>query len=222
MKRKVASLAQRSSIAEKLRFRLYSALPGLYPGALCRLSRHDAVALTLDDGPSERTRDLLAVLRREGLAATFFLSGTAVAAWPDLPRAIRDEGHAIASHGYAHVSPLWWSRGEVAHDIAQSVSLIEKNSGTRPLLYRPPYGQLHPMHHRVPGTQGCRLVLWNVFIGDYDSRIAATELQRRLVSVRGGDILLLHDQPASFERTAACLRLLAEILRNHDLETMTL
>ncbi|MBR9978121.1 MAG: polysaccharide deacetylase family protein [Bacteroidetes bacterium] len=221
-KEKGPPLSYRSTIAEKMRYRLHSVAPRLYPGAQCRLSGRDAVALTIDDGPSETTRDLLSILESESLTATFFLSGAAVEVHPDLPGVILEQGNAVASHGFAHASMLRKSRKGVQEDIARSLSVIEKTSGQRPTLYRPPYGRLHPLHYGLPRAQGCRLVLWNVFIGDYDHRIDVPELHRRLATVRGGDILVLHDQAASFDRTSACLRLLAGMLRIRDLQTMTL
>lgn len=205
-----------------MRYHLHSVAPRFYPGAQCRISGCDAIALTIDDGPSETTRDLLSVLEREALTATFFLSGAAVEAHPDLPGVILEQGNALASHGFAHASLLRKSRKRVQEDIARSLSIIEQTSGQRPTLYRPPYGRLHPLHHGLPEACGCRLVLWNAFIGDYDYRIAVPELHRRLASVRGGDILVLHDHAASFDRTSACLRLLAGMLRTRDLQTKTL
>ena len=76
-------------------------------GAYAHGSRREPkVALTFDDGPSERTEALLALLARHGVKATFFLTGEKARARPDLVEAIRRAGHQVEDHGEWH-RPLW-------------------------------------------------------------------------------------------------------------------
>src|SRR5260370_16308127 len=64
------------------------------------------VALTFDDGPHpEATPRVLDALARAGVPATFFLVGEHAQRWPALVRRIRDEGHLIGNHSFAHRIP---------------------------------------------------------------------------------------------------------------------
>ena len=71
-----------------------------YLRSLCRRSEAGAVvALTFDDGPDPvRTPELLEVLARHDVKATFFLTGKQVAANPELVRRIVAEGHVVGNH----------------------------------------------------------------------------------------------------------------------------
>src|SRR5438876_5391899 len=61
-----------------------------------------SVALTFDDGPSEDTEELLNVLSRYGLKATFFMLGRQVELFPQTARRVIEEGHEAGNHSYSH------------------------------------------------------------------------------------------------------------------------
>jgi peptidoglycan/xylan/chitin deacetylase (PgdA/CDA1 family) len=205
-----------------LRYRVHSHLPRLYPGAQCVIARKDAVALTIDDGPSSATKQLLAVLDTAGITATFFFSGSAALEHPRRLRAVIERGHTVASHGFAHEDLSVKSRREVADDITRSLDTIEAVSGVRPTLFRPPYGRLHPLHRDIPRALGCRLVLWSMLPGDFDKTVSSDELRGRLDAVHGGDIVVLHDRVEDAERTYVCIHHLGILLRRRGLRAQTL
>lgn len=60
------------------------------------------VYLTFDDGPSPVTEQILDVLKKENIPATFFVLGKNVEEYPDLTKRIASEGHKIANHSYSH------------------------------------------------------------------------------------------------------------------------
>ena len=59
--------------------------------------------LTFDDGPSLNTPEILDILERENIKATFFVLGSQVENMPETTKKIYEKGHFIASHGYSHV-----------------------------------------------------------------------------------------------------------------------
>lgn len=205
-----------------LRYRVHSHLPRLYPGAQCVIARKDAVAVTIDDGPSPVTKPLLDALDAAGVTATFFFSGSAALEHPRRLRAVCDRGHTVASHGFAHDDLSLKSRNEVVDDIAHSLRTIEAVSGVRPTFFRPPYGRLHPLHRDIPRALGCRLVLWSVLPGDFDAGVPADVLFSRLDGVRGGDIVVLHDHAEDADRTIACIHHLGALLRRRGLRALAL
>ncbi|SMB91110.1 polysaccharide deacetylase family protein [Deinococcus hopiensis] len=150
------------------------------------------VALTFDDGPSERTAELLAVLARHGAQATFFVTAPAVEARPDGLRALMEAGHEIGAHGRWHVPalllPPWreWAQ----------VRWHPRAGGPGPYLYRPPYGGHSPLTRLLAGLAGRQVALWDVEGRDWTDTPALTLAAQALAQIRPGSVVLLHDGPA--------------------------
>ena len=98
------------------------------------------IALTFDDGPSEITPQLLDVLKRKNVKATFFLQGDHVVAHPDLVRRIHNEGHVIGNHSWSHRSFDGLSDAEALSEITRTNEAIRKITGVTPELFRYPKG----------------------------------------------------------------------------------
>ncbi len=209
-------------ILQRLRYRFQSGLPHLFPGALCRIEDAHSVAVTIDDGPSETTALLLEQLSQHGIIATFFLTGEAVAKHPAHVKSIVEHGHAIGSHGYRHNDLARQPREAVKTDLELSLNGIESETGIRPKYYRPPYGRLNPLHRHIPGEFGCQLVLWNRLPGDFDASVSEAELGKRIGKIQDGDIIVLHDLASSFDRSAAGLAFIADLLQRASLKAVTL
>jgi len=73
-----------------------------------------------------------------GVRATFFWLGCTAAAYPNAVRALKREGHEIASHGYGHVVLGKLKPRELAADLRASTELLGQLTGERPLGYRAP------------------------------------------------------------------------------------
>jgi len=160
--------------------------------------RGQSVALTFDDGPSEPfTRDILASLARHGIRATFFLIGAHCERLPEIARLVAAHGHAIGNHSYSH--SLFSGLDFSYRDAERAQLVIEKTTGVRPDLFRPPYGILFPWHARRIRALGLSVVRWTFNPADYRAR-DPQELSRRVVSgAAPGDVLLLHDGRATGE-----------------------
>ncbi|WP_018112330.1 polysaccharide deacetylase family protein [Thermus igniterrae] len=164
-------------------------------GAYAHGSRRDVrVALTFDDGPSESTAELLALLRRHGVKATFFLTGERARARPHLVEAIRREGHQLEDHGEGHRAwTLFLPWREWAH--------MAKNPGR---YYRPPHGLHTPFTRVFARLLGKRIALWDLESKDWLDQPPEALAERLLYYLRPGSVVLLHDGP---ERTLRLLEL---------------
>jgi peptidoglycan-N-acetylglucosamine deacetylase len=100
-------------------------------------TRESVAALTFDDGPDpEYTPRLLAILERYRAQATFFMTGKAAQAHPELVRRVAQAGHAIGNHSWDHPSfPLISGRERRAQIRACAQALVPYGSR----LFRPPY-----------------------------------------------------------------------------------
>lgn len=151
------------------------------------------IALTWDDGPDRRfTPQILDVLKKHNVKGTFFVVGARAAAIPEMIKRMHDEGHVIGNHSYWH--PNFGKKGvaSMEWEINETDKVIEKITGSRTVLVRPPYGnitedevkQLGPMHKHMIG--------WNVDSLDW-RQLPADEVERNVLSnVKPGSIILMH------------------------------
>jgi peptidoglycan/xylan/chitin deacetylase (PgdA/CDA1 family) len=153
------------------------------------------IALTFDDGPNPPyTNQLLDLLRREHVRATFFVVGEAVARQPALARRIVAEGHEIGNHSWDHAHLIALSPDAIRAELVRTAGAIERATGTRPALMRPPFGQRDYAVIGEARALGYAVVMWSEPLAeDWTQPGARVIAQRVLESARDGDIIVLHD-----------------------------
>jgi len=173
------------------------------------------VVLTFDDGPHPRhTRRVLQILETHRAPATFFLVGRKAEAHPEVVRAILESGHSIGLHSYRH-DWLFALRGgrRVRDDLARGVAALEKVTGRRPALFRPPIGHTNPIIGRIAEALELVIVGWTIGGRDGWAGARADGVAARVCrELCDGAIILLHDAPESGDREPAALRALPRIL----------
>lgn len=168
------------------------------------------VYLTFDDGPSRHTPEVLRILKREGVTATFFLLGEQVERQPELVKQIAAEGHAIGNHTYDHVyEELYGSFRNFAEQIMRTDDAIYAASGIRTTLVRAPggtYSNFDSGYFDAMKAAGYRVHDWNVDSGDSKrALVPATEI---IANIRGSKIantlnVLMHDSVGHAETVKA-------------------
>lgn len=153
------------------------------------------VALTYDDGPNPPyTTEILHVLQREGVHATFFVVGRAVAAYPNVVREEVQEGNAIGNHTWAHTHLIVMTRGEIARSLQRTQAAIFAAAHVRTHLMRPPFGARDWLVLDVTHKLGYTVVMWSVPLAkDWEYPPAPVIARRILRYVRDGSIIVLHD-----------------------------
>ncbi len=182
------------------------------------------IAITFDDGPHPQfTPQILDLLRREEVPATFFLVGKKIEAFPEIARAIRDAGHELGFHGFTHC-PLWMKSGAtLEREIAQSRQAFQKELGFQPTLFRPPYGIRGRRIMRLAASLGWKTIYWTRAGWDW-TEISGKEVARRaLKKAAAGNILLLHDSDgphleADRRRTVEALEIIIRELKRQHFE----
>lgn len=140
------------------------------------------IALTYDDGPNPAaTLQLLEVLARHQVRATFFLIGRFVRQRPDLARAIAAGGHLIGNHTMSHPWLAWQSATRIREELTGCNAALEDALGIPIRYFRPPHGALRPYVHRTARDLGLTPVQWNVTASDWrpssPEKIAANVVQ---------------------------------------------
>jgi peptidoglycan/xylan/chitin deacetylase (PgdA/CDA1 family) len=173
------------------------------------------VALTFDDGPHEaHTRKVLDALDRANATATFFVIAKKAEKNVEVVREIVRRGHAVGLHSYAHDRLFALrSSGRVRADLERGLEAIERITGVRPSLFRPPVGHTNPAIARVADELGLLTIGWTV--RGLDGVPWAREervVQRVKTGLGDGAIVMMHDAAEEGEREPAGVRALPAVL----------
>jgi len=156
------------------------------------------VALTFDDGWDPATlRQIYRILVREGVPATFFVTGIYVQRAPALWRQIAAAGFPLANHSYLHRDTRDLAPRVVAKDLALTREVVEGVTGQAMLpYYRPPYGARNAETDRLAAAAGFPyVVLWDTTAADTTARQTVGGVVRNATAGRSGSIVLLHAGP---------------------------
>lgn len=127
------------------------------------------VALTYDDGPNPAaTPQLLDVLARHNVRATFFLIGRYVRPQADLVRAIAAAGHLIGNHSMTHPWLPFISDARIRDELAGCNAALEDTLGAPVRYFRAPHGARRPYALRTARELGLVPVQWNIICGDWN------------------------------------------------------
>jgi peptidoglycan/xylan/chitin deacetylase (PgdA/CDA1 family)/GT2 family glycosyltransferase len=157
---------------------------------------HSRIALTFDDGPNEPyTSQVLGILERYGIKATFFIIGQNARRYPEVCRRIVTAGNVIGNHSYHHHKSLCLRRSKaVARDIELAHQAIYECTGFEPKLFRPPHGFRTPWLMRTVRHLGYKVVTWDNMTGDWKANKSAEEIERTIVQrAKPGSVIVLHD-----------------------------
>jgi len=174
------------------------------------------VYLTFDDGPSKHTPEVLSILKREGVTATFFLLGQQVERQPELVKQIVAEGHAIGNHTYNHVyRELYGGFRNFADQIMRTDDAIFQAAGIRTTLVRAPggtYANFDQGYFDAMKAAGYKVHDWNVDSGD--SKRVGVPASEIIANIRASKIantlnVLMHDSSGHAETVKALPSIIA-------------
>jgi peptidoglycan/xylan/chitin deacetylase (PgdA/CDA1 family) len=162
-------------------------------------SRSKDIALTFDDGPNPAaTPQILDLLNRYSICATFFVIGRFVRECPYLVREMTSLGHALGNHTDTHPALTFLSARRVYEELSGCQDAIMCVAGVQPRWMRPPFGLYGPRLRGAvlrAGLQG--IAMWCIDCGDWipqpDEQLIASLAHVGKNRDRGGDIVLLHD-----------------------------
>ncbi|WP_443043375.1 polysaccharide deacetylase family protein [Streptomyces sp. NBC_00358] len=158
----------------------------------CRKAK--CIALTFDAGPSEHSARLLDILKEKKVKATFFLLGKRhIEKYPELVRRMADEGHEVASHTWDHKILTRIPPAEIREELRRPDDEIERLTGHRPTLMRPPQGRTDDTVRKIAREEGLAEILWSVTAKDYLTDDPDLIRERVLQQSSRDGIILLHD-----------------------------
>lgn len=159
------------------------------------------VYLTFDDGPCpETTPQLLDILDRNGIKATFFCVGDNVRKYPELFAELIRRGHRVGNHTMHHLKGFRTACQTYVADVEMADSLI----GSR--LLRPPYGRIRLSQLRRLRSK-YTIVFWDVITRDYNRELSpefVCGVVRRYA--RNGSVIVFHDSLKASKNMLAAIQ----------------
>ncbi|GAO42082.1 polysaccharide deacetylase family protein [Flavihumibacter petaseus] len=153
------------------------------------------IAITFDDGPdSTLTPQVLDLLRKEKVPATFFVIGNKLNGQEALLQRAHTEGHIIGNHSFSH-APLFdlYSSKRMQQELAEVNAQLFYILHNRPRFFRPPYGVTNPNLAKAVRRTGMKAIGWNVRSLDTVTPDDDKLFERVMRSLQPGAILLFHD-----------------------------
>lgn len=167
------------------------------------------VALTFDDGPDPAfTPQVLKVLQKYHVPATFFTLGASVDQYPEIVKAENKAGHLIGNHTYSHSRLSTLSTGEIRAEIIEADAEIKKAIGKTPEFFRPPYEELTENILTVSRDQHKQIILSTITLEHESAKTPKAKAERVLQLVFPGAIILAHDGRLNRSETVAALPIL--------------
>ncbi|MBK3496169.1 polysaccharide deacetylase family protein [Viridibacillus sp. YIM B01967] len=164
------------------------------------------IALTFDDGPHPRyTEQILDLLTKHKVKATFFVIGENAEKQPELVLREYNEGHELANHTYTHTYNQ--SVNVLEKELKKTNDLIHKITGFYPVLFRPVGGQYDDNMINVAVKNGYKVVIWSWHqdTEDWKSPGVNKIVKKVLNNTKPGDVILFHDGGGNRTQTIKAL-----------------
>lgn len=150
------------------------------------------VALTFDDGPNEiYTPQILDILKKHDVKATFFALGQHVDEFPHIAKRIVDEGHTIGNHSYTHPNFANETDETILQEIEWTQESIRDATGVTPTLYRLPFGA--GGRHVVKLLEPLKSIIWNIDTQDWLTKDPQKIYDNTINNLQQHSLILMHD-----------------------------
>ena len=188
------------------------------PGASAKL-----IALTFDDGPwPTTTSQVLDVLKKNNVKATFFVVGKQVQQYPQLLKQVVAGGHALGNHSWSH-QYHFFDESAAARELDETATLVYKISGIKTFLFRPPGGMLNNGLAAYAQNKKHAVIMWSADSKDWRHRRNSTQalIDSVLEEAKPGGIVLLHDGGGDRSNTVQALPQLIAQLKKRGYKFVT-
>jgi peptidoglycan-N-acetylglucosamine deacetylase len=185
-------------------------------------SKGHELALTFDDGPGPYTQQLVGVLNKYRVHATFFAIGEEERYFSAGTLLELHSGDVVGDHTETHPMMASLSAHEQREELVEQIARIELLGGPRPRLFRPPYGSFDATTFHLLHQLHLLMVLWSTDTSDYTLPGVQAIVQSALAGAHPGAIILMHDAGGDRSETIAALPAIIKGLRKRGLEPVTI
>jgi len=164
---------------------------------------------------TDHTDEILKNLKAGNVRATFFMVEFWTEKYPDYVKKIDEAGHEIGTHSATHSYMSKQSEQEIRTELKTSSEAIEKVTGKKVELFRPPYGDYDDLLVDTAKDMGLYSIQWDVDSLDWKD-LSASDIAERVISrVKNGSIILCHNNGL---HTAEAVPIIIDTLRAKGFE----
>ncbi|KAB2954424.1 polysaccharide deacetylase family protein [Heliorestis acidaminivorans] len=153
------------------------------------------VTLTFDMGYEKEgaTPQILDILDKHNIKATFFFTGHWVKTQPELLKRIVEEGHIVGNHTWGHPSLPDISEEKLTKEIMSLHDHIKEHVNYEPKYLRPPRGEFSRKTLEISKQLGYQSVFWSIAVVDWKPNSSAQNVYKGVIQqLHPGAIILLH------------------------------
>ena len=152
------------------------------------------VAITFDSAwGADKTQGILDLLKEYNVGATFFLVGFWVDKYPELVKAIDEQGIEIGTHSNTHPDFAKLSAEQMELELTTSMEKITAITGKKVELFRAPFGSYNNTMLNITKELGLTTIQWDVDTLDWKGLTGTQILDRVMSKVQNGSIILCHN-----------------------------
>ena len=182
------------------------------------------IYLTFDDGPSSNTQNILDILDRYGVKATFFVTAENPE-YQDYMKTEFDKGHTVGLHTYSHdYEAVYASADAYFSDLQKIGDIVKSEIGFVPCFIRFPGGSSNEISKKYSAgimtelakdvqDNGYQYWDWNASSGDGADETAEQTVANATSYASQNIVLLMHDS-ANKDTTVAALPQVIEYYKN--------
>ena len=177
-------------------------------------AQHREIALTFDDGPGPYTPQILSILERQHVPATFFEVGVLEHYFHASTTRIVGDGDVIGDHTELHAPMSKLPAKQQRVQLLEDATAVGRYGALFPRLFRPPYGLWNNATLALLHRYRMLMVLWTVDTNDYQRPGVNAIVKSAVSGARPGAIILFHDAGGDRSETVAALpRVIAQLHR---------
>lgn len=173
-----------------------------------KTNKKKTVLLTVDDGPSIRTKEMMAILNKHNAKAIFFINGMHDKNNVGVIKEINDEGFTLGNHTWSHLNlKREKDKKIIEKEINRNTDLITKITGAPPRFFRPPYGESNAYVKNLVKDDGMIFMNWSGAVKDWEKSIKEKDVfvNNVMKDLHSGEIILIHEHPWSVANLDALL-----------------
>ncbi|EOC99466.1 polysaccharide deacetylase family protein [Caldisalinibacter kiritimatiensis] len=212
-------------------FIMYAIIPNFYSrniskNVLRRFDNTNYLALTFDDGPDPKyTPELLDLLKKNEVKATFFLVADKAYKNKELVYRMIKEGHEVGLHSLKHKSAWLTTPLQTKYNFDRSIEIF-KELGINIKLFRPPWGTFNLFTLYYATKYRLKTIFWTKEAKDWSRKTTVEQIKDRIINnINNGDIIVLHDSNGAEgapKRTIEAVRDIIPKLKHDGYEFVTI
>ena len=162
---------------------------------------------------NEDTGTLIDILGKYNVKTTFFVVGGWVDKFPESVKQLSNAGHEIMNHSDTHPHMTQISKDKMIEEVNSCSAKIEKLTGVKPILFRPPYGDYNNLVVQTMRETGHYTIQWDVDSLDWKDLTAQAIYERVTSRINPGSIVLFHN---AAKHTPEALPMILKYLKDNE------